>query len=725
MKKFVHTSAIKSLVLLFSICFSALTTSNASHIVGGEITYHWVSGNTYDIKLTFYRDCAGIPAPTTINMDIKSMTCATTGQVILYPQGGGVQVSPICAASILNSSCNFGTLYAVEQYTYVGTTTLPFSCNDWEFSYSECCRNAAITNIPNADSYGTYFSAMLNNLDVPFNNSVQFSDLPVNIIYNNATTSLGWSTFDVDGDSLIYEMVSARDYDTQTLTVFNLSYGSTTYLQPFYGSSNTVLDYATGILTVSPNTTQISVVCMKISEYRNGNYIGAVYRDYQIGVINGSNAIPTLTGINGTSNYITSACPGDSLTFDVLSDDADFTQTLSLVGTVAGTAASFTSTTAQHPVGTFTWVPTLADVSNSAYTFTVEVRDDYCDYYGTQTSAYRVFINGCNTNDVWPGDANADGAANLYDLLPVGIAFNDNGPVRPAASLAWVAQTCTDWTNAFMSGINHKHADTDGNGVINLDDTLAIFQNYGLTHPLRVIPAGVASIADLTVTASSDTIGLSSIVNFDISLASPVDSLYGLAFRLYFDPALIDLTATSVSFPGSMFGVNGVDMLSLGHSQGLNGFVDVALTRLNQANITGMGAVARVTIVTTDNVSGKIMLNVMPFDVVGITANESNMNFNISGDGVVIDPAFVGLNETADYSFSLYPSPAHDNVLLNYSGAGALSNLLVTDIAGKTVLTIDKPSSHEVIDIRNLEKGIYLFKVNSTNGTLVKKILIQ
>ena len=35
----------------------------ATHLAGSDITYTCLGGNTYRIDLTFYRDCAGTPAP--------------------------------------------------------------------------------------------------------------------------------------------------------------------------------------------------------------------------------------------------------------------------------------------------------------------------------------------------------------------------------------------------------------------------------------------------------------------------------------------------------------------------------------------------------------------------------------------------------------------------------------------------------------------------------------
>ncbi len=719
---------IKSLrmgVLLMGICLLFVGKANASHLVGGEISYQWVSGNDYLVTLALYRDCSGIAVGSSASITVESATCLSTNIFTLNQIGSTVQVSPICATSLPNSACNGGVLYSVEKYTFQGLVTLPFNCSDWVFSYNSCCRNGVITNLSNSGNYGIYISSTLNNLDVPFNNSVQFGTIPLNIIGVNSTTELSWNTYDVDGDSLIYELTPARDISG--VVPVNLTYNTGyTFDQPFLASVPTTLNYATGQVTVTPNALQVAVMCMKVSEYRNGIFIGEVNRDFQIAVINETNNSPTLTGINGTNTFITNGCPGDTIQFDLFSNDIDAGQNVSLIPNSSITTASWSFTSGQYPVGTFTWVPDSSNVSSQPYTFTINVNDDNCDYYGTQTYAYQVYVNGCNTNEVWPGDANSDGTANLYDLLAVGLAFNDNGPVRPSASNSWIAQPCPDWNNSFISGINHKHADTDGDGTVNQNDITAINTNYGLNHPLRNSNPNTATVSDLTVTANYDTVGTMMAVNFDVAITTPVDSLYGLAFRLYFAPSLVDITTATVTYPGTIFGTTAVDMVTIDHSVGLNGYVDIALTRINQQNINGTGPVARVTIVTTDNVSGKVSLNVAPSNVVATTYSETPVSFNTTGDVVVIDPNFVGFSEIDPGQFvDIYPSPGSDYIAFTYSGNKSVNYIYLTDISGKIIMNIQNPNATTTLDVRSLSKGVYFIKAGIGENTVTKKLMIK
>ena len=723
MKTTLNPSKFAWLVFIFLLSIGSTNYVKASHIAGGEITYEWISGNIYKVKLAYYRDCSGIQAPS-LTLNYKSISCGLGPfNIAMTPVGTPVQVTPICAASQIYSTCNGGTLYAVDRNEYEAIVTLPGNCNDWEFYYNECCRNAAITNLVDPNLQGSYIASTLNNLDVPFNNSVQFGGIPVNLINNNSTTTLGWNTYDVDGDIIQYELIPARDYSGAPV---NLTYNSGySHLQPFLSSTSTVLDATTGLLTISPNAIQVSVVSMKVSEFRSGILIGEVYRDYQIAVLSSSNTPPSLTGINGTASFVTNGCPGDTIDFDVFSSDPDAGQNVTLTMAPNGTNAALNTTIAQYPVGEFTWSPTLSDVSAQPYVFSITTLDDNCDYRGSQTYIYQIYVNGCNTNDVWPGDANSDGTANLYDLLAVGIAYGETGPVRPSASLLWVAQPCPDWTNSFNSGINHKHADTDGDGTVTASDLTAITTNYGLNHPLRISDPGVTSTADLIVTADVDTAGTMMTVNFDVSINTPVDSLYGLAFRLYFDPSLVDITTATVTYPGSMFGTNLIDMIKLDQSAGLNGFVDISLSKITQQNISGTGPVARVTIVTTDNVSGKVALNVTLSNVVGITFSEDQVNFNTLGDEVIIDPNFVGLNENnLHHSVEIYPSPASDFVLFNYTGLENVNYIQLTDISGKVIRHFNNPNAKSTLDVRSLPKGVYFIKAGIGENSITKKLMI-
>ncbi len=69
----------------------------ATHSMGADLTYECVGGNNYKIRVSFYRDCIGINAPTNVNVTISSASCGQSFIRTLNPiPGTGVEITPIC-----------------------------------------------------------------------------------------------------------------------------------------------------------------------------------------------------------------------------------------------------------------------------------------------------------------------------------------------------------------------------------------------------------------------------------------------------------------------------------------------------------------------------------------------------------------------------------------------------------------------------------------------------
>src|ERR1044071_3350649 len=62
--------------------------AQASHSMGADLTYKCLSGNTYKVTLTFYRDCSGINAPVDPVVDINSAVCGQSLSVTCYARPG-------------------------------------------------------------------------------------------------------------------------------------------------------------------------------------------------------------------------------------------------------------------------------------------------------------------------------------------------------------------------------------------------------------------------------------------------------------------------------------------------------------------------------------------------------------------------------------------------------------------------------------------------------------
>ena len=127
---------MKKLLLLLLVVFSLQT--QASHLMGGQITSKNIGGLTYEVTLTLYRDTLGIPMYTSETINYLDST-------------GGILASHIRTYD--TNIVNIGN--GVERYQFIDTITF-FVPGTYKAYYTNCCRNAAIINIPNASGFGMY-----------------------------------------------------------------------------------------------------------------------------------------------------------------------------------------------------------------------------------------------------------------------------------------------------------------------------------------------------------------------------------------------------------------------------------------------------------------------------------------------------------------------------------------------------------------------------------------
>jgi hypothetical protein len=343
----------RSLLILTALLFILRADpAKASHAMGADLTYECLGGNTYKVRLSFYRDCIGILAPANIYVNIRSVSCGQTLGVTCNPiPGTGQEVTYLCPTA--QSTCNGGTFTGIQEWVYEGVVTLPMQCNDWQFSYSLCCRNAAINTISSPGSNTFYIYASLDNTITPCNSSPTFTNKPVPFACLGQQLCFNHGATDPDGDSLVYSLVNPR----QTVT------NDVSYIAP-YNAANPLatagpiqFNTQTGDICFTPTQLQVTVMAVLVREYRNGVLIGYVVRDIQITVLNCTNDLPTLTGINGTNNFDLTVCANESLCFDVFSNDINAGQQVGLFWNNAIPNATFTSAGSPHPTGTFCWTP--------------------------------------------------------------------------------------------------------------------------------------------------------------------------------------------------------------------------------------------------------------------------------------------------------------------------------------------------------------------------------
>lgn len=386
-------NAILALVSLLCVVCS-LQKTYATHAMGAEITYDCISGNSYEITLSFYRDCNGVSPSNTYNLSIYSNSCNYTSSLIVTKQAGyPIDVSPLCPAQLPLSACNGGSLPGVEKWEYKGTLTLPFACRDWTFGFKENYRNNSITTLDKPGSTYLYVESVLNNLDVSCNDSPTFSNIPTPFICLNQPYVYNHGAIDAQGDSLVYSLITALHGQSIPVTYLGGYNGS----NPMPSTPGVAIDAANGNVTMLPTALAVGVMAVRVSEYRNGVLIGMVTRDMQVTVLNCSNQTPIIGAITNLTGGVLlgpqsiEVCSNTPISFTIPGTDGDLIQNLAMSWNSGIPGATFTGGSGANPVGgTFNWTPTAAN--NGSNTFVINLEDNGCPLFGRTAMAIAVTV---------------------------------------------------------------------------------------------------------------------------------------------------------------------------------------------------------------------------------------------------------------------------------------------------------------------------------------------
>ena len=347
------------------------------------------------------------------------------------------------------------------------------------------------------------------------------------------------------------------------------------------------------------------------------------------------------------------------------------------------------------------------------------------------------FLISYNCNLIWPGDANDDDIADANDVLQIGLAYNDTGSSRSLASQQWYAQFANNWQR-MTNGVNNKHSDCDGNGIVNADDTMAVTYNYGFTHnKLENTTQAASTDPVLAIMPVLDTIIAGSTLSAKILLGTsslPVDTLYGLAWSLNLDTTIFDTTA---QLYGSLswLGTSGTNMFSFQKVMPASSNVDFVLTRNDQRNTSGYGEIGELRFQTKTSLPlgvKSVTYTLSPAIIHAITANGSNKTFNTqTSQVVIIDTSLIktGISQPAfSSSILLQPNPNNGHFFLTINRPSQQLHIEVLNLQGQEQYAVqlkDQPSLTKEFNLDNLSKGVYWLRITTEDGVVVKRVVVQ
>lgn len=377
-------------------------------------------------------------------------------------------------------------------------------------------------------------------------------------------------------------------------------------------------------------------------------------------------------------------------------------------------------------VGPFSYIWSNGQIGASAYNlrtgnYIVTVTDSSTNL--SVSNVVTIGSQGC----VWPGDTDNNGAANNFDLLPIGLTYGDSSTTRSSISTAWQGFPSLLWrpiTIPFLA--NRRHIDCNGDGTIDSLDVQAILSNYSLSYArnsnnslLGTIPFYVES----SIGKAGDTVRANIILGDSIN---PAVNVYGVAFTLNYDPRFLDPTPIQVDFSNSWLGN---DLLHVQQDVRRRGQIEIAVTRKNRQPTTGAGAIGSVLFTIKDDIMMGRLTGDSIISPIGISnirlINEHNRAIGTyTKTGNIVLKENISTKKLSTAGIFIFPNPTQD-ILHIHSKNTSLERLQIFTATGQLVQTIEPDDTHQyTIDTQTFANGLYLIHLQTSKGNFNKKIHI-
>lgn len=345
-----------------------------------------------------------------------------------------------------------------------------------------------------------------------------------------------------------------------------------------------------------------------------------------------------------------------------------------------------------------------------------------------QLFGYGLIDNICyelTEQEVWPGDANADNIANHFDLLSLGLAYGSSGPARASLASNWMGRSAQNWGQAFADGTDYKHADCNGDGIIDLEDRAVILQNYGQTNgtpgPWPNLP-GTDFDPPVYVPFPAT---LPDNFNFQVPIIvgesdNALQDVYGIAFTVRFDPEVIDPASIAVVYPTSWFGQPGINTLTL-HQVHEDGRIEMSITRIDRNNVSGHGQVAYI-IGIIDDIAGIIKESEVEVDaVICMDVNENWIPLQGRSTTFELQPDKDELPaDEVKGLFNVHPNPASDWVTVSSRHSFVPDRLRLLNMSGQE---IQVPTEAQRLSLAGLPSGVYLLQITTGKTSVYRRVV--
>jgi hypothetical protein len=105
-------------------------------------------------------------------------------------------------------------------------------------------------------------------------------------------------------------------------------------------------------------------------------------------------------------------------------------------------------------------------------------------------------------------------------------------------------------------------------------------------------------------------------------------------------------------------------------------------------------------------------------EVVNEDGCDPTRSFSSSKSNIVNnnEPDVSGLNEQTNWSVSLYPNPATEQITLVLNGNIAANEVEIFDVQGRLLYNGKLNATTTTLDVQHYQRGMYIIRVSAENG---------
>ncbi|GJM32913.1 MAG: hypothetical protein DHS20C18_19140 [Saprospiraceae bacterium] len=344
-----------------------------------------------------------------------------------------------------------------------------------------------------------------------------------------------------------------------------------------------------------------------------------------------------------------------------------------------------------------------------------------CNEMGCDTAQVVVILRDtidlCSA--VWPGDVRPDGLVNIVDFWAVGLGFYKTGPVRPNASIVWEPQPASDWSQSitFIEAINLKHADCNGDGIVNPDDYEAIEANMGQTHDFAGEEEAFAKLAiPLSYQLNPKAYGEIVVDLYLGDFYQPIERISGLAFSATTHAAM---QAINLDLDNGWLKPTGSEIYSIKQQDLDAGSAYFGLSRQANEPVSGWGYIGSLRLRSVND------LGILQLSDIKILLNGTEI-YRIDPILIDLSPLSTGIDPILlSDAWSIFPNPVENILFVETEVPVGTYTLTLQNMQGVNLRQLQIDEVRYALNVSDLPAGVYIVKIQSGKQMCTKKVLVR